>query len=100
MQPQTDTEGLKPIGVEVTEVLASVPQQLFVFRYERPKYVNPQNEDQGIIVAALPERALPKSMAHESLWLILSSRSSAIIYLCIVRRGLGPEVVFSFRIKR
>lgn len=65
LQPQEDVEGLKKIGTLITEVLEYKPGQLYVKRYERPKYARAQGE--GIIVAPLPSRPIEKSIAGASL---------------------------------
>ena len=65
LQPQEDVEGLKKIGTLITEVLEYKPGQLYVKRYERPKYARAQGE--GIRVAPLPSRPIEKSMAGASL---------------------------------
>ncbi len=59
--PQQKTEGCKKIGEEITEELEYEPGKLFVNRYVRPKYVMPNNE--GIIIAAMIDRPLPKTIA-------------------------------------
>ncbi|MBK6484293.1 MAG: hypothetical protein IPG01_14455 [Chitinophagaceae bacterium] len=39
------------------------PGKLFVNRYVRPKYVKPTGQGNKIIIAAMPDRVLPKCMA-------------------------------------
>lgn len=60
-----NTEGLKKIGEEVTEELDYEPGRLFVNKYVRPKYAKPGNE--GVIVAPMIERPLPKAIAGAGL---------------------------------
>jgi len=65
IEPQEKTEGCKKIGQEVTEELEYEPGKLFVNRYVRPKYVKPDNE--GIIIAPMVERPLPKAIVGAGL---------------------------------
>lgn len=65
IEPQEKTEGCKKIGEEITEELEYEPGKLFVNRYVRPKYVKPDNE--GIIIAPMIERPLPKAIAGPGL---------------------------------
>jgi hypothetical protein len=68
LQPQTNIEGLKKIGEEVTEVLDFIPGELYVKQYIRSKYVVPVNAtDNTVITASLPERIMEKCMAGEGL---------------------------------
>jgi len=63
--PRENTEGLKKIGEEVTEELDYEPGKLFVNKYVRPKYAKPGNE--GVIIAPMIERPLPKAIAGAGL---------------------------------
>jgi transposase len=63
--PLENTEGLKKIGEEVTEELDYEPGKLFVNKYVRPKYAKPGNE--GVIIAPMIERPLPKAIAGAGL---------------------------------
>jgi transposase len=65
IEPEQKTEGCKKIGEEITEELEYEPGKLFVNRYVRPKYVVPGNE--GIIIAPMMERPLPKAIAGPGL---------------------------------
>ena len=65
IEPQEKTEGCKKIGEEITEELEYEPGKLFVNRYVRPKYIKPGNE--GIIIAPMVERPLPKAIAGPGL---------------------------------
>jgi transposase len=68
LQPETNIEGLKKIGDEVSEVLSYIPGELYVKQYIRPKYVSPLSDtDNTIITASLPGRLLEKCMAGEEL---------------------------------
>lgn len=64
LKPEGDTEGLACIGTEVTEELEITPSSLFVRRYERKKYAQPQ-PDGGtrVLVAQLPSRPIDKGIA-------------------------------------
>jgi len=65
LAPQENTAGLKKIGEEVTEELDYEPGKLFVNKYVRPKYAKPGNE--GVIIAPMIERPLPKAIAGAGL---------------------------------
>lgn len=65
IEPVQDTTGLVKISEEVTETLKFTPASLIIKRTIRPKYA--MAEGQGIIIADLPNRALPKSIAESSL---------------------------------
>lgn len=67
IEPDVDTSELKKIGEEITETLDYRPARLVVIRRVRPKYVDPRNEERGVIIAALPTRAIEKGMAEPSL---------------------------------
>jgi transposase len=64
LEPEGNTEGLKTIGVNVTETLEYNPGSFYVNRIERMKYAERGN--QGVLMAALPERILGKSMIGNS----------------------------------
>ena len=65
IEPTEDTNGLKKMGQEVSEVLEWQPGELYVKKYVRPKYAR-KNGD-GVIIAELPSRPLPKAMAGAGL---------------------------------
>lgn len=68
LHPDTDVNGLRKIGDEITEVLDYVPADLFVKQYVRPKYVQPFTAvNSTIITASLPGRIMEKCMAGEAL---------------------------------
>lgn len=58
---------LVQIGEEVTHKLAHEPGSYYIKEIIRPKYVNPEAEEEGVITADLPETLLPKCRADESL---------------------------------
>lgn len=58
---------LVQIGVEVSHKLAHEPGSYYVKEIIRPKYANPQREEEGIRTAELPDTILPKCRADESL---------------------------------
>jgi transposase len=65
IEPKEDTTGLKKIGEEVTETLKYTKASLVKVRTIRPKYEKPDQE--GVIIAPMPARALHKSIAEPSL---------------------------------
>ncbi len=65
IEPDCDVSGLKRIGEEITEVLCRQPGTTFVLQYIRYKYEAPKGD--GVLIGELPSRAIPKSIAHESL---------------------------------
>ena len=67
IEPEVDTAGLRKIGEEVTETLDYRPAKLLVIRRVRPKYVDPRNEERGVLIAALPARPVEKGLAEPGL---------------------------------
>lgn len=67
IEPETDLSTLKKIGEEVTETLDYRPARLVVIRRERPKYVDPQDEDRGVVIGELPDRPIEKGIAEPGL---------------------------------
>ena len=67
IEPEEDVSGLRRIGAQVTETLDCDPGTLKVIRREHPKYVDPANEDRGVIMAALPGRLIDKGIAEPGL---------------------------------
>lgn len=67
IEPGVDTTGLKKIGQEVTETLDYRRAKLVVLRRVRPKYIDPSDEDRGVLIAELPARAIDKGMAEPGL---------------------------------
>lgn len=65
IEPNEDTTGLKKIGEEITEVLDYTPASIIKRRYIRPKYA--KADGQGIVIAPMPDRPLPKSIAEAGL---------------------------------
>ena len=66
-EPEGDLSSLKTIGEVVTETLDYVPGKLKVIRRVRPKYVDPANEERGVIIAALPKRLIEKGITEPGL---------------------------------
>lgn len=64
IEPEQDTAGMKLIGHEITEQLEMTPAKFYVKQYKRAKYAKP--EGNGVIIGALPEFSLPKSIAGSS----------------------------------
>jgi transposase len=60
IEPEEDVSNLKRIGEEISEELEYEPGKLYVNRYIRPKYALP--DDEGVIIAALPSRAIEKGI--------------------------------------
>lgn len=67
IEPDVDTSGLRRIGAEVTETLGYRRAKIIVIRRERPKYVDPADEERGVIIAPTPPRPVEKGMAEPSL---------------------------------
>jgi len=65
IEPDYDTSDMVKIGELVTETLHYTPASLIRRRYIRPKYA--AKDGQEVVVANLPERPLPKSIAEASL---------------------------------
>lgn len=61
IEPRDKSEDWNCIGKEVTEELDYKPGVMFVNRYERPKYVDPQTE--SIHIAPMPGRVVDKCIA-------------------------------------
>lgn len=68
-----DGAALQEIGVEATEQLDIIPQQVRVIRHERVKYACPCC-DGALRLAAKPQQVIPKGLFTESLlaWVITS----------------------------
>jgi transposase len=64
--PETG-EPLVLIGEEVTKKLAFRVGSYFIKKIIRPKYANPQREEDGVIIESLPDTIIPKCRADESL---------------------------------
>ncbi len=65
IEPTQVIEGCKKIGEEITEELEYEPGKLFVNRYVRPKYIQANN--QGIVIAPMVDRPLPKAIVGPGL---------------------------------
>ena len=65
IEPDQPTDGLKKIGEEVTKELEYKPGKLYVKKYRRPKYANPEKEE--IITGDLPSRPIDKGIAGPGL---------------------------------
>lgn len=66
IEPEGDTTAMVKIGEEVTEYVTYTPGCLKKTRIVRPKYAN-KNGEGSVLIASLPARALPKSIAGVSL---------------------------------
>jgi transposase len=67
IEPDVDVAGLRKIGELITETLDYRPPRYLVIQRVRPKYVDPSDADRGVIVAALPPRAVEKGIAEPGL---------------------------------
>jgi transposase len=65
IEPEEDTQGMIKIGEEVSETLEYTPASLIKRRTIRPKYAT--KEKDKVVIAALPSRPIPKSIAEASL---------------------------------
>lgn len=65
IEPTENVDGLKKIGEEITEELDYEPGKLFVNKIIRPKYAKQDNE--GVLIAPMIERPLPKAIAGAGL---------------------------------
>lgn len=65
IEPTEDITGMTRIGEEITETLEYTPASLVKKRVIRPKYARKNGE--GIVIAQLPSRTLPKAIAESSL---------------------------------
>lgn len=63
LPPPVNTEGLIHIGDEVSETLEWRPASPVRVQVVRGKYVNPQDETQGVVMAEVPEKPIPRSKA-------------------------------------
>lgn len=63
--PETGLEFVK-IGVEISHKLAHTPGSYYIKEIIRPKYAHPKKEENGILIANLPDALLPKCRADES----------------------------------
>jgi transposase len=64
---QETGQPLIQIGTEISHKLAHEPGSYYIKEIIRPKYANPQKEENGILTASLPDSLLPKCRADESL---------------------------------
>jgi transposase len=90
-----DGSMLVEIGVEVSEQLDIIPQQIRVIRHERVKYAC-QRCDHGLKVAPVPLRIIPKGLFTEAAlaWIILSKFMDALpLYrIAALLRRFGGDI--------
>lgn len=67
LQPDQPIEGLRKIGEDVSETLDYRAAEVVVVRRVRPRYVDPQDEDRGVIIAPAADRPFAKSIAEVGL---------------------------------
>lgn len=65
IEPEEETDEMTKIGEEVTETLDYTPASLIKRRTIRPKYAT--KEKDKVVIAELPSRPIPKSIAEASL---------------------------------
>lgn len=63
---RTTGQPLVKIGEEVTQKLVHKPGSYYIKKIIRPKYVNRNEEEAGIVIAELPDGIIPKCRADES----------------------------------
>jgi transposase len=90
-----DGSELVGIGVEVSEQLDIIPQQIRVIRHERVKYAC-KRCDHGLKVAPVPLRIIPKGLFTEAAlaWIILSKFMDALpLYrIAALLRRFGGDI--------
>lgn len=69
LEPDEDVSGCEREGEEITETLSWIPGEIIVNRLVRPRYRTARDGSgkSRIVVAPLPERAIPKCQADPSL---------------------------------
>lgn len=65
LEPEQSTEGMVKVREEITETLEYTPANLYVKKTIRPIYAHA--DGQGVVIASLPSRPLPKAIAEASL---------------------------------
>ena len=54
------------IGEEISQKLAYKPGKTYIKKFIRPKYVNPKQEEKGVVIAPMADGLIPKCRADES----------------------------------
>lgn len=69
IEPEEDTTNLVKIGEQISEYVEYSPASLTIIRTIRPKYAKPDKQDlhTKVLIAKLPSRPIPKSIAGASL---------------------------------
>ena len=67
LPPLSNLDQYTQIGQDVTELLAYTPASLYVKQIIRPRLVDKENEDKGVVQAPIAPRIVPKGMVDESL---------------------------------
>lgn len=65
--PEEEREGLIQIGVDRSRKLAKKPASYYIKVYVRPKYADKKDATSGILIANLPDFAIPGSQFDESI---------------------------------
>ena len=66
IEPDVDTKGMVRVGEEITRIVKYTPSAFVILEIIRPKYA-PEGKEGSFVIGELPPRALPKSIASESL---------------------------------
>ena len=64
--PEVDITGMVRVGEEITRIVKYTPLAFVILEIIRPKYA-PAGKEGSFVIGELPPRALPKSIASESL---------------------------------
>ena len=67
LPPLANLDQYTQIGQDITELLAYTPASLYVKSIIRPRLVDKENEDKGVVQAPIEPRLIPKGMVDESL---------------------------------
>lgn len=62
LTPEGDISSLKKIGEEITEELEYIPQKFIVRQWVREKFIDPKDENRGVMLADLPSRPIEKGI--------------------------------------
>ncbi len=95
IEPENVPQGAKHIGNEVTETIDYQPASLIKRRTIRPKYVLPDTEQ--IVIAELPTRPLPKSIAEAGL-LVHLAVSKLVDHLPFYRQSQQFKREYNWRL--
>ena len=74
--PETG-EALVKIGEEISVKLSQKPGTMYLKKIIRPKYAHPSKEENGILIAEMPDSIIPKCRADESFLAEIATRKFA-----------------------